>query len=61
MKIGENTEFKLELKTIIGIVVLTSTLMGMYYTLQSDIEEAKELPPSEIKRMEFSFCLWRPP
>lgn len=53
MKIGENTEFKLELKTIIGIVVLTSTLMGMYYTLQSDIEEAKELPPSEIKRMEY--------
>ena len=53
MKIGENTEFKLELKTIIGIVVLTSTLMGMYYTLQSDIQEAKELPPSEIKRMEY--------
>jgi K+/H+ antiporter YhaU regulatory subunit KhtT len=53
MKIGENTEFKLELKTIIGIVALTSTLMGMYYTLQSDIQEAKELPPSEIKRMEY--------
>jgi K+/H+ antiporter YhaU regulatory subunit KhtT len=53
MKIGENTEFKLELKTIIGIVVLTSTLMGMYYTLEADIEEAKELPPSEIKRMEY--------
>tara|TARA_R100001463_G_scaffold24393_2_gene58125 strand:- start:683 stop:958 length:276 start_codon:yes stop_codon:yes gene_type:complete len=53
MKIGENTEFKLELKTIIGIVILTSTLMGMYYTLEADIEEAKELPPSEIKRMEY--------
>jgi len=53
MKIGENTEFKLELKTIISIIVLTSTFMGMYYTLEADIEEAKELPPSEIKRMEY--------
>ena len=53
MKIGENTEFKLELKTIISIVVFTSTIMGMYYTLEADIEEAKELPPSEIKRMEY--------
>ena len=53
MKIGENTEFKLELKTIISIVVLTSTFMGMYYTLQGDIEEAKALPPAEIPRLEY--------
>ena len=53
MKIGENTEFKLELKTIISIVVLTSTFMGMYYTLQGDIEEAKSLPPAEIPRLEY--------
>jgi len=53
MKIGENTEFKLELKTIISIIVLTSTFMGMYYTLQGEIEEAKKLPPAEIERMEY--------
>ena len=53
MKIGENTEFKLELKTIISIIVLTSTFMGMYYTLQGDIEEAKALPPAEIRRLEY--------
>ena len=53
MKIGENTEFKLELKTIISIIVLTSTFMGMYYTLQGDIEEAKTLPPAQIERLEF--------
>ena len=35
MKIGENTEFKLDLKTIISIVIFTSTIMGMYYTLES--------------------------
>ena len=53
MKIGENTEFKLELKTTISIIVLTSTFMGMYYTLQGDIEEAKALPPAEIPRLEY--------
>ena len=53
MKIGENTEFKLDLKTIVSIVVFTSTIMGMYYTLESDIEEAKKLPPAEVKRLEY--------
>ena len=53
MKIGENTEFKLDLKTIISIVDFTSTIMGMYYTLESDIEEAKKLPPAEVKRLEY--------
>jgi hypothetical protein len=53
MKIGENTEFKLELKTIISIIVITSTFMGMYYTLQGEIEEAKKMPPAEIERMEY--------
>ncbi len=53
MKIGEGTEFKIDLKTIISIVVVTSMFVGMYYTLQSDIDEAKTLPPAEIKRMEY--------
>lgn len=52
-KITEQTEVKLDLKGIIKIVVLTATFVGMYYTLQSDIEEAKSLPPAEIKRMEY--------
>ncbi len=53
MKIGEGTEFKLDLKTIISIIVFTTTLVGMYYTLESDIEEAKQLPPAEVKRLEY--------
>ena len=42
MKIGEGTEFKVDLKTVISIIVTTSMFVGMYYTLQSDIEEAKK-------------------
>jgi len=53
MKIGENTEFRLDLKTIISIIVITSSFMGMYFTLQSDIEKAKELPKAVIDRIEY--------
>ena len=53
MKISEGTEFKIDIKTIISVIVTTSMFVGMYYTLQSDIEEAKTLPPAEIKRMEY--------
>tara|TARA_Y100000589_G_scaffold26208_2_gene21708 strand:- start:5305 stop:5580 length:276 start_codon:yes stop_codon:yes gene_type:complete len=53
MKINEQTEVKLDLKGIIKIVVLTATFVGMYYTLQSDIEEAKKMPPAVIDRIEY--------
>ena len=53
MKISENTEFKIDIKTVIGIIMLTTTLVGMYYTLQEDIQLAKTLPPTEVTRLEY--------
>ena len=53
MKINQNTELKLDLKTIIAVIVITASFVGMYFTLQSDIETAKQLPPSEINRIEY--------
>ena len=53
MKISENTEFKIDIKTVIGIIMLTTTLVGMYYTLQEDIQLAKTLPPMEVGRLEY--------
>jgi hypothetical protein len=53
MKIGENTEIKVDLKTIIAIVMITTTFVGMYYTLQADIEIAKSEPKSAIERLEY--------
>ena len=53
MKISENTEFKIDIKTVIGIIMLTTTLVGMYYTLQDDIQLAKTLPPNEVTRLEY--------
>ena len=53
MKISENTEFKIDIKTVIGIIMLTTTLVGMYYKLQEDIALAKTLPPVEVTRLEY--------
>ena len=46
-------DFSLDLKTIGIIVVFISTVIGMWFTLQGDIQEAKELPVPPIERMEF--------
>jgi len=53
MKISEGTEFKIDLKTVISLIVITSMFVGMYYTLQADIEEAKKMPPAVIDRIEY--------
>ena len=52
-KISENTNIQLDLKTVIAIIMVTASFVGMYYTLQADIQEAKELPPIEVTRLEY--------
>ena len=53
MKIGESTEFKIDLKTIISLIVITASFVGMYYTLQDDIADAKAMPEAVIDRIEY--------
>tara|TARA_Y100000004_G_scaffold195613_1_gene263091 strand:- start:97 stop:381 length:285 start_codon:yes stop_codon:yes gene_type:complete len=55
-ELNEDTGFVLSIKTLIGIGFGIATLAGMWFTLQADIAEAKELPepiPDEVTRMEF--------
>ena len=52
-QIGEDTKVTLDLKTIGMIVTFVVMLAGMWYTLQADIAEAKELPQPEIDRIEY--------
>ena len=55
-ELNEDTTLKLSIKSLAGIAVLIFTLVGMWFTLQSDIAEAKELPlplDPEITRMEY--------
>jgi hypothetical protein len=53
MKVGESTEFKIDLKTIVSLIVVTASFVGMYYTLQDDIADAKALPEAVIDRIEY--------
>ena len=52
-QIGEDTKVTLDLKTIGMIVTFVVMLAGMWYTLQADIAEAKELPEPVIDRIEY--------
>ena len=55
-EIGKDTKVKLSLETIISLGVVLVMGTGMWFTLQADIAEAKELPLApdpEVTRMEF--------
>ena len=52
-KIGENTNITLDLKTIGMIIGFTITIASMYFVMQADIAEAKELPKPEIPKLEY--------
>ncbi len=52
-QVSEETKITLDLKTI-GVVIFTlATVIGMWFTLKGDIQEAKELPLPEIDRIEY--------
>jgi len=52
-EIGESTKVTLDLKTIGMIVAFIVTIAGMWFTLQADIAQAKELPVPVIDRVEY--------
>ena len=52
-ELNEDTNFKISIKTLAGIAALIFTLVGMWFTLQADIAEAKKLPAPEVSKMEF--------
>ena len=51
--INEDTRVTLDLKTIGIVIVGATSLVALYFALQSDIEKAKELPKTEITRTEY--------
>ena len=57
-ELNEDSGFKVSIKTLIGIGAAMATIISMWFVLQADIQEAKELPiieipPPDITRMEF--------
>ena len=52
-ELNEETGFNISVKTLVGIGFGMATVIGMYFALQADIAEAKELPRPDVTRMEF--------
>jgi len=55
-ELNEDSSFKVSIKTLIGIAIGIATVVGMWFALQADIQEAKELPKPpepEVTRMEY--------
>tara|TARA_R110000824_G_scaffold314666_1_gene501556 strand:+ start:132 stop:416 length:285 start_codon:yes stop_codon:yes gene_type:complete len=55
-ELNENTGFQISVKTLGGIAAVIATVVGMWFALQADIAEAKELPrppAPDVTRMEF--------
>ncbi len=49
-ELNEDTGFVLSIKTLIGIGFAMATLISMWFMLQADIAEAKELPYNTTRR-----------
>ena len=55
-ELNEDTGFQVSIKTLIAIGFAMATIIGMWFALQANIAEAKELPvppPPDVTRMEF--------
>ena len=52
-ELSENSKFNVSIKTLITIGVGLSIVIGMWFTLKADINEAKELPVPEVSRTEY--------
>jgi hypothetical protein len=53
MKINENSQFTLDLKTIAMIIGFVVSLSATYYTVMAEVEIAKTLPEMPISEKEF--------
>ena len=51
----QDTTFSISLKTLFTICAFLFLLIGEYIVLQNDINEAKNLPKTEVSKMEFDF------
>ena len=52
-EVSKDSKFILSLETGVSILVTVGMVIGMWFTLQADIEEAKELPAPEVSRTEY--------
>tara|TARA_R110002020_G_scaffold462467_3_gene682012 strand:+ start:1065 stop:1343 length:279 start_codon:yes stop_codon:yes gene_type:complete len=52
-ELSEDTKFQISVKTLVAVSVGIASLVGMWFALQADIEEAKLLPEPPVSRTEY--------
>ena len=52
-EISKDSKFTLSVETLVVLGSILVTTVGMWFTLNAEIEEAKKLPPSEVSRTEY--------
>ena len=53
MKVSESTEVTLDMKTLAVVISFVITVVGMWFALQGEIDEAKRLPEPVVTRTEY--------
>ena len=52
-EISKDSKFAISVESLVILGGVIVTTVGMWFTLQSEIQEAKELPPAEVSRTEY--------
>jgi len=52
-KLSEETEFTVSIRSLIAFAIAVFTLIGVWFEIKYDIQEAKELPATVISRVEY--------
>ena len=50
-ELNEETGFNISIKTMIAVGFAMATIIVMWFSLQADIAEAKELPKPDVTKM----------
>ena len=51
--LSKDSKFNISVETLVILGSVLVTVVGMWYTLSAEIDEAKKLPPSEVSRTEY--------
>ncbi len=51
--LSKDSKFSISVETLVILGSVLVTVVGMWFTLNAEIDEAKKLPPSEVSRTEY--------
>ena len=52
-ELSKDSKFSISVETLVILGSVLVTVVGMWFTLNAEIEQAKKLPPSEVSRTEY--------